>query len=262
MRSSDFTTCAEGPTLPTRNSVSAPADFRRVSCGTTSTSLPSNFSMPAGTMPLASSAAFRPFSFDSPQGLLIRIMPGFFALKFFCAYCSIALSTISSTAETRNTKFGLAPFFVIGVPAAQGPMNGTLASFMIGTMAIDTGVSRPPNSTATFSLNTSSRAASTPLAGVASSSRRSSSNLRPSTPPAAFNSSIAICRPRVRASPARADWPERAVTRPILMGSCAWAAGRAAQQASVREKMRKLRRPIIGASRGNDARSLAGAVPC
>ena len=44
-------------------------------------------------------------------------------------------------------------------------MNGTFASFMIGTMAIDTGVSRPPNSTATFSLNTSSRAAITPLAG-------------------------------------------------------------------------------------------------
>ncbi len=46
-------------------------------------------------------------------------------------------------------------------------MNGTLASFTIGTMAIDTGVSRPPNSTATFSLKISSRAAITPLAGVA-----------------------------------------------------------------------------------------------
>ena len=42
---------------------------------------------------------------------------------------------------------------------------------MIGTIAIDTGVSRPPNSTATFSLKISSRAAITPLAGFASSSR-------------------------------------------------------------------------------------------
>ena len=60
-------------------------------------------------------------------------------------------------------------------------------------MASDTGVSRPPNSTATFSLNSSSRAAITPLAGVASSSRRTSSSLRPpSTPPLALISSIAI----------------------------------------------------------------------
>src|SRR5688572_3937715 len=84
MRSSDFTTWAEGPTLPTRNRQSAPADLSRVSCGTTSTSLPSNFSMPAGFMPLAASAALKPFSFDSPHGLLTRIMPQFFALKTFC----------------------------------------------------------------------------------------------------------------------------------------------------------------------------------
>jgi len=32
---------------------------------------------------------------------------------------------------------------------------------------------------------------------------------------------MAMVRPRVIASPARADWPERAVTRPILIGSCA-----------------------------------------
>jgi hypothetical protein len=85
MRSSDFTTCADGPTLPTMNSVSAPAAFRRVSCGTTSTSLASNFSTPTGFMPLAASAACRPFSFDSPQGLLTRIMPNLLLLKVFCA---------------------------------------------------------------------------------------------------------------------------------------------------------------------------------
>ncbi len=61
------------------------------------------------------------------------------------------MSTISSTAETRNAKLGLAPFLVIGVPAAHGPMNGTFSWLTSGTMAIDTGVSRPPKSTATFS---------------------------------------------------------------------------------------------------------------
>jgi hypothetical protein len=71
--------------LATRNSVSAPEALSRVSCGTTSTSLVSNFSTPAGATPLAASASFRPFSFDSPQGLLIRIMPGLAALKVFCA---------------------------------------------------------------------------------------------------------------------------------------------------------------------------------
>src|SRR6201989_321841 len=83
MRSSDFTTCAEGATLATRNSASAPASFRRVSCGTTATSPVSTFSTPAHGMLLVSSAAFKPFSFDSPQGLLIRIIPGFLALYFF-----------------------------------------------------------------------------------------------------------------------------------------------------------------------------------
>ena len=199
--------------------------------------------MPAGLRPLAASAASRPFSFDSPHGLLTRIIPQFFALNVFCAYWSIALSTISSTAETRKTKFGLAPFFVIGVPAAHGPMNGTFSSFTIGTIASETGVSRPPKSTATFSLKTSSRAAMTPFAGVASSSRRISSNLRPSsTPPLAFSSSIAMVRPRVIASPARADWPESAVTRPILIGSWAAAGSAAAPIAAATATCRNVRR--------------------
>ncbi len=58
-------------------------------------------------------------------------------------------------------------------------MKGTFSWLATGTMAIDTGVSRPPNSTATFSWKISSRAATTPLAGLASSSRRTSSSLRP-----------------------------------------------------------------------------------
>src|ERR1700712_2947857 len=85
IRSSDFTTCADGATLATRNNASAPASFNRVSCGTTSTSPVSNFSTPANGMLLVSSAAFKPFSLDSPQGLLIRIIPGFLALYFLAA---------------------------------------------------------------------------------------------------------------------------------------------------------------------------------
>ena len=101
-------------------------------------------------------------------------------------------------------------------------MNGTFSWLTSGTMAIDTGVSRPPKSTATFSLKISSRAAITPLAGFASSSRRTSSSLRPpSRPPLALISSMATCRPREIASPASADWPDSAVTRPILIGSAA-----------------------------------------
>src|SRR3954464_15881018 len=69
MRSSDFTTCADGATLATMNSVSAPASFKRVSWGTTSTSPVSNFSTPANGIALVSSAAFNPFSLDSPHGL-------------------------------------------------------------------------------------------------------------------------------------------------------------------------------------------------
>ncbi len=51
-----------------------------------STSLFSNFSMPAiSTAALSLSAATRPFSFDSPQGLLISIRPGFLAPNFLLA---------------------------------------------------------------------------------------------------------------------------------------------------------------------------------
>src|SRR5690348_11782476 len=80
MRSSDFTTCADGPTLPTSISESAPAAFRRDSCGVTSTSFGSNFSTPAGFTPFALSAATRPFWLDSPHGLLTTMTPGVFVL--------------------------------------------------------------------------------------------------------------------------------------------------------------------------------------
>jgi len=44
-------------------------------------------------------------------------------------------------------------------------MNGTLAEFISGTIACETGLSMPPNSATTPSLSISSRAAVWPLAG-------------------------------------------------------------------------------------------------
>src|SRR5215813_4664334 len=92
----------------------------------------------------------------------------------------------------------------------------------MGTVANATGESIPPNRATTFSLEISSRAATTPLGGTDSSSRCSNSILRPpSTPPLALISSMARDKPRVIASPDWADPPESAATWPILMGSCA-----------------------------------------
>ena len=86
MRSRDFIICAPGGAFTTRMMASAPAFFRRVSCGTMSTSLFSNFSMPTISMAsFPASAATRPFSFDSPQGLLISMRPAFFAPNFLLA---------------------------------------------------------------------------------------------------------------------------------------------------------------------------------
>ena len=44
---------------------------------------------------LSASAAFSPASFDSPQGLFTRIMPGLALWNVLRAYCTMALSTIS-----------------------------------------------------------------------------------------------------------------------------------------------------------------------
>ena len=66
-------------------------------------------------------------------------------------YATSALSTSTSTADTRNTKFGLAPLRVIGVAAAHTLKNGTFSLLAIGTIASATGESMPPNITATFS---------------------------------------------------------------------------------------------------------------
>ena len=117
-------------------------------------------------------------------------------------------------------------------------MNGTLVWFANGTIASETGVSRPPNRPATFSRCTSSRAATAPFAGLLSSSRTSSSTFLPSTPPLALISSIATESPRTIASPDFADWPDIAATRPSFRVSCA-SAGAAKTVAAVAARSRR-----------------------
>ena len=65
--------------------MSAPASRRRVSWGTMSRSAASYVSMPAAGRPALFKAAVRPCWFDSPQALLTRIIPGFFAPWVFTA---------------------------------------------------------------------------------------------------------------------------------------------------------------------------------
>src|ERR1700683_1899633 len=79
----------------------------------------------------------------------------------------------------------------------------------------------PPKTAATSSA-ISSRAAISPLGGLDSSSRCTSSSMRPPRrPPLALISSIASVKPRVIASPDCAEAPDRAATCPILIGSAA-----------------------------------------
>src|SRR6202162_285941 len=118
---SDLTTCAPGAALPTRITVSAPASRKRCSWGVISASLSSNFSAPASLIPAASAAAVSPARLDSPQPLLTNISPGVLAPNLVVAYFIKARSTRTSTAETRNTKFGLAPLRVIFVAGGPHP---------------------------------------------------------------------------------------------------------------------------------------------
>ncbi len=103
MRSSDRTTWAAGAALATRMMLSAPASLSRESCGTMSTSSVWNFSTPARASPCAAAALVSPSLLDSPHGLLISMRPGFLAPYVFAAYWMSPLSTITSTADTRNT---------------------------------------------------------------------------------------------------------------------------------------------------------------
>ena len=134
-----------------------------------STSLVSTPSMPAFCSYSASSAALRPFSFDLPQGLLMRIMPGFLAVDAWRWRSRPALlSTSSSTAETRNTYCsGRA---VARDRSAGGPDAHERHLGAVRRTARWRGTPAHPacsNRAATFSRWTSSRAAIAPLAAIA-----------------------------------------------------------------------------------------------
>src|ERR1700733_6913689 len=107
------------------------------------------------------------------------------------------------------------------VPAAHTPIYTRFSLLSTGTIASDTGVSMPPTIAATSSA-INSRAAINPLGGLDSSSRCTSTSVRPPrSPPLALISSIASCSPRVIASPDCADAPDNAAIWPILIGSAA-----------------------------------------
>src|ERR1700760_3388315 len=141
-------------------------------------------------------------------------------------------------------------------------MYGTLLWLANGTIAIDTGVSRPPNSAATFSRCTSSRAATTPLAGLLSSSRTTSSTFLPSTPPLALISSMATDRPRTMASPDLADWPDMAATRPNLTVSSASAGAERTRAAPTKSARRDRHFAVTDMGAPPLIRSADSQAPC
>src|SRR5712691_9087382 len=139
------------------------------------------------------------------------------------------------------------------VPAAHAPMYGVFSSCHTGTWARATVVCSPPKTATTFSRSTSSRAMVTPFCGLPSSSRTTSSSFRPpSTPPLALISSMAICSPRLMASPEAAEPPETAAESPILTGSLDWAsAGAVAASATdMSEAMTTAKRCMRSSLRG------------
>src|SRR6266436_3899975 len=105
------------------------------------------------------------------------------------------------------------------VAAAHVPTYGTFSSWKTGSMASPTGECRPPNTATAFSRSITSRAAVTPLPGLPSSSRITSSSFDPpSTPPLALISSMATVSPRLMASPDSADPPDVAATSATFTG--------------------------------------------
>src|SRR5262249_54734462 len=95
-----------------------------------------------------------------------------------------------------------------------------------GSMARPTGEWMPPNTTTAFSRSITSRAAVTPFPGLPSSSRMTSSILRPpSTPPLALISSMATVSPRLIASPESAEPPDMAATSATITGGLVCCAG-------------------------------------
>src|SRR5215813_5461649 len=151
---------------------------------------------------------------------------------------------MSSLAETRNMKLGFRPFRVMPVAAAHGPTYGTFSSWNTGSMARPTGEWIPPNTTTAFSRSITSRAAVTPFPGLPSSSRMTSSILRPpSTPPLALISSMATVSPRLIASPESAEPPDMAATSATTTGGLVcWAGAVVAVRATASVRRSTVRR--------------------
>src|SRR3989454_7165349 len=221
-----FTTCAPSGALATRTMASAPPFRRRRSWGLMSGSPQLNFSNPTGWAPSWPNHLVRPSWLLAPHGVFSRMMPGFFLPSLSVTCLARKWSTMSSLAETRNMKLGFRPFRVMPVAAAQGPTYGTFSSWNTGSIARPTGEWIPPNTTTAFSRSMTSRAAVTPFPGLPSSSRITSSILRPpSTPPLALISSMATVSPRLIASPESAEPPDMAATSATTTGGLACCAG-------------------------------------
>ncbi len=80
---------------------------------------------------------------------------------------TIALSTISSIARHAEHEVGIALVLRDGGAGDRWAHERHLSWFTMGTMAIDTGVSSPPNSTATFHLKDQLARRAMPLARIA-----------------------------------------------------------------------------------------------
>src|SRR5882724_3301634 len=102
IRSSDFIICAPGAALATKKMTSAWPALRRESCGTMSTSLASNFSIPAVSIVAAAMAAVRPFSLDSPPGVINQHHP--WALGRILFYCVLHEGLIHQLIDGRDTE--------------------------------------------------------------------------------------------------------------------------------------------------------------
>ena len=112
---------------------------------------------------------------------------------------------------------GFAPLCVIAVPAAHGPMNGTFSSFTIGTIASDDRRVEAAEQHRHLLLETQLARGDHALGRVRFVVAAHQLELAPpSTPPLALISSIAMVSPRVIASPARADWPDKRGHEPDL----------------------------------------------
>src|SRR5260370_760463 len=106
-------------------------------------------------------------------------------------------------------------------------MNGTFDWLAKGTMASETGVSRPPKKATPLSPCPRPRAATPPFAGARSASRTTGPSFLPSTPPSALLSPTARAPPRSPHSPAlwRQDLcmgsKQLASSRAFAMPACA-----------------------------------------